>query len=133
MTNTPFDFSEAKNAINTAKSQQAMAELHVRCAYRDYGDAERAYRKALAIRILELKAEGVAATLCLDLAKGDKQIADLRYKRDVQEGVREAAKASVWRHTADRRELEQLVEWSMRRDLAEGYGEPQWTQEGVGG
>jgi hypothetical protein len=39
-----------------------------------------------------------------DLAKGDKHVADLRFKRDVAEGIREAAVSALWRHTADRRE-----------------------------
>lgn len=118
-----FDFTEARAAINTAKAAQASAEQAVRDAFSTYGNAERAYRKALAIKILELRAEGIPVTICLDLAKGDRRIADLRYARDVAEGVKEAATSAIWRHTADRRELEQLVDWSMRRDLAIDHGQ----------
>lgn len=114
MTVTPYDFGEARDAINAAKAAQASAEDAIKDAFRQYGDAERAYRKALAIKITELRADGVAATVCLDLAKGEERIATLRYKRDVQEGVKEAAMSAVWRHTANRRELEQLISWSMR-------------------
>lgn len=110
----PYDFGEAKAAIGRASIAQKNAEQNVRDAFRDHGAAEKAYRMALAKKILELRAEGVPVTICLDLAKGAEKIADLRYKRDVQEGVREAATSAVWRHTADRRELEQLVGWSER-------------------
>jgi hypothetical protein len=68
------------------------------------------------------------------LAKGDQSIADLRYERDVALGVREAARQAVYRHSANRRDLEELVDWSKRRDLAEGYGnapEPQWSPRAV--
>lgn len=110
----PYDFGEAKAAIERASLAQRHAEEEIRGAYGNYGATERAYRKALAQKIVELRADGVPATVCLDLAKGDSRIADLRYNRDVAEGMKEAATSSVWRHTADRRELEQLVSWSMR-------------------
>lgn len=110
----PYDWGQARDAINDAKLAQQNSEKAVSEAFRKYGEAERAYRKALAIRITQLRAEGTPATVCLDMAKGDPKIADLRYNRDVAEGVREAAASAIWRHTANRRELEQLVAWSMR-------------------
>lgn len=110
----PYDFGEAKRAIERASQNMKNAEQAVREAYRESAAAERAYRQALAEKILMLKAEGVAWTACQDVARGDKHVSDLRFKRDVTEGVREAAVSAQWRHTADRRELEQLVSWSMR-------------------
>lgn len=110
----PYDYGEARSAIERASLAQKNAENEIKRAYSAYGDAERAYRKALAVKIMELRSEGVPATVCLDLAKGDVKIASLRFNRDVCEGVREAAKAAIWRHSADRRELEQLVDWSQR-------------------
>lgn len=124
----PYDFAEAKAAIERASVAQRNAEQQIREAYAAYGEAERAYRKALAVRITELRAEGVPATVCLDLAKGSKQIADLRYRRDVCDGVKEAACSAVWRHTADRRELEQLVSWSLRVAPDGQVEEPQWSR-----
>jgi hypothetical protein len=110
----PYDFGEAKAAISRAATQQLTAEENIRRAAVTLGAAERAYRQALAEEILRLKAEGVAMTVAQDLAKGSKRVADLRFKRDVAEGVKEAASSAIWRHTADRRELEQLVAWSLR-------------------
>ena len=124
----PYDFGEAKAAIERASVAQKHAEQAIKDAFAAYGDAERAYRKALAVRITELRADGVPATVCLDLAKGEQQIATLRYRRDVAEGVKEAALSSVWRHTADRRELEQLVGWSMRVAPDGQFEEPAWSR-----
>lgn len=114
MTALPYDYGEAKAAIERASVAQRGAEEQVRDAYRQHADAERAYRITLAKVILELHAGGTAWTICPDLARGDPRVADLRYRRDVALGVREAAQSAVFRHTADRRELEQLVNWSLR-------------------
>jgi hypothetical protein len=119
----PYDWAEAKAAIERASQNMKSAEEFTREAYKLAGAAEKAYRVALAKRIVELRAEGVPATVCLDLAKGDAAIADLRFRRDVAEGVKEAAKSATWRHTADRKDLTGLVEWS-RRVAPEGQYEP---------
>lgn len=110
----PFDFSEARQAINQAKAQQTAAEENVKSAYRSFAEARRAYQVALAEAIVRIRAEGAAATVALDLARGDKAVADLRFKKDVSEGVMEAAKSAIWRHTADRKDLARLVDWSRR-------------------
>ena len=119
MSESPYDWAQARDAINAAKAAQKAAEDNVRSAYRQFGQTRRAYQTALAQRILALRAEAVPATLCADLARGERLVADLRFRKDVAEGMMEAAKSAVWRHTADRRELEQLVDWSMRREIAE--------------
>lgn len=110
----PYDFGEARTAINAAKAAMAASEVATRDAYKVYAAAEQAYRMALAKKILELHADGIAWTSTADIARGDKQVADLRYRRDVAEGVKEAAQAATWRHTADRKDLAALVAWSMR-------------------
>lgn len=127
MTAVPYDFSEAKAAIERASVAQKNSEEAVRQAFKDYGAKERAYRLALAQEIVRLRADGQPVTVVQDLAKGNKHVADLRYARDVAEGVKEAAVAAQWRHTADRRELEQLVDWSQRREMAEAGLQPQWS------
>jgi hypothetical protein len=114
VTAVPYDWGEAKAAISRASIAQKNAEQAVVRAYKDYGEAERAYRMALAKEIVKLRVEGQPVTIVQDLARGAKHVADLRYYRDVAKGVQEATSSAVWRHTADRRELEQLVQWSMR-------------------
>lgn len=124
----PFDFGEAKAQIDDASRAQAKAEQEIRDAFRLYGEAERSYRRALAQKITELRANGIAVSIVADLARGDAHVADLRLRRDIKDGVREAARSAIWRHQADRRELEQLVTWSMRRELAESGPQPHWTR-----
>lgn len=109
----PFDFTEARDAINSAKSAQTNAEQAVRDAFREYGAARRAYQLAFAEAIITARVEH-PATIALDLARGDAKVADLRFKKDVAEGVMEAAKSAIWRHTADRKDLARLVDWSRR-------------------
>lgn len=126
----PYDWGQARDAINAAKAAQKVAEDNVREGFKAFGLARRAYQTALASKILELRASGTAATICSDLARGDKHVAELRFRKDVAEGMKEAASSAVWRHTADRRELEQLVNWSMRV-APDGQHEPREGFEDV--
>lgn len=119
----PYEFDEAREASEGASKIQRQAEQFVIDTTKRHANAERAYRKALADKILALKAEGVAITACGDIARGDPAIADLKYARDVAEGVKEAARQAVWRATADRKDEGRFIDWSMRRELAEGWGQ----------
>lgn len=126
----PWSFEEAQRAANAASAQQKNAEEALRVAARGLAEAERSYRVALAQTITQLRADGLAATTCADVARGTKQVADLRYARDVAQGVRDAAEQSAWRLSADRRTIQGLSEWSQRRELAEHgspTGQPAWT------
>jgi len=131
---TPFDLGEARAAARLASAQQAGAETELRARSRTLADAERRYRTALAQERARLHAEdGVAWTATDDLARGARQVADLRYERDVARGIYEAAQAALWRHTADRKDVGRFIEWSMRRELAEGGQPPEpseWTTFG---
>ena len=110
----PYSFGEARNTANVASNRMKASEAFTRQAYAKYADAERAYRVALAKKILELHAEGKAWTVTADIARGDKDVADLRYERDVAEGVKQAAQDATWRLTADRKDLGAFIQWSMR-------------------
>jgi len=121
MTAAPYTFEEATRTSNGLNSQQAAAETETKRAYAAYAEAERAYRVALASEITRLRAAGISVTLAADLARGERMVADLRYRRDVAEGVVEAAKQSGWRHQANRKDGHELLRWSANRDLAEGY------------
>lgn len=101
----------------------------MREAAKELGLAEERYRVALARKITELHADGVAWSACADLARGDTGVARLRMLRDVAEGVREASVQAAWRRNADRRDVGRFIEWSGRRELAEaglGSEQPQW-------
>jgi len=118
----PYSFDQARTAAANASRAQAAAEDFIRQAYKDFAIAEHAYRVALALRITELHAEGVAWTVTGDLARGDKHVAHLKRERDIQEGVKEAASQHGWKASKDHDDTASLIAWSMRRELAEGYG-----------
>lgn len=120
--NEAYTFSRAREVERENSAKQHAAELALIEACKNAAERERIYRRALASKILGLRAEGHAATVCSDLARGDDQVANLKYERDVSEGVKDAANHAVFRASADRRTAETLIEWSMRRDLAEGAG-----------
>lgn len=121
----PWSFEAAVKASEDAEIEQRRVESEIHSAYKQYAQKERLYRVALARRILELKSQGMAVTACEVVAKGDKAIADLRYERDIAEGVKETAKHAAWRANADRRDVSDLIRWSARRDLAEYSGPSQ--------
>lgn len=121
MTTAPYTFEEARATSNVLNQNQKAAEDETKRAYRAYAEAERAYRMALAAEITRLRASGISVTLAADLARGERTVADLRYRRDVAEGLVEAAKQSGWRHQANRKDGHELLRWSANRDLAEGY------------
>lgn len=58
-------------------------------------ESERAYRVALAEKILTLREKGMPATLIGDLARGDKEVAMLKFDRDCSEVVYDNAKEAV--------------------------------------
>ena len=131
MTTAPYDFAEAVAAARRAAEAQKAGEEAVRDAAADLAEKERLYRKALAREIVQQHADGAAWTVAQDLARGDEKVADLRYERDVAQGVMEAAQQRAWRHTADRKDVLELIAWSRRRELAEsapGSEQPTWSR-----
>jgi hypothetical protein len=117
--NRPWDFDEAREACRKAAHAQEHAEEEVRRSAQELAIAEERYRVALAKRIVELRAEGTAATVCADLARGDENVASLRRTRDIQEGVYEAMKQASWRHNQNRKDAQRFADWSQRREIAE--------------
>lgn len=118
----PWPFDEAVAIAHKASKFQMQVEDEVRKAYTAHAHAEENYRLALASRIVELRAEGAAAILARDLARGDPRIAELKREEEIADGLKESAKQASWRRAADRRDVEGFTAWSMRRDLAEGRG-----------
>lgn len=114
MNPTPWDFMEAKAAAARTSRAQAQAEEDYREASAAYSIAERAYRVELAKRMTELRADGQPATLIPDLAKGDERIASLKSERDLSRGLLDAATHAIWRHNADRRDVQRFIDWSLQ-------------------
>lgn len=120
MSQSPFTFPEARAAAHSASQRQIANEAARVEAATEKAGRELAYRKALAERMTMLRAEGVAWSAAADLARGDDRVAQLRFDRDVADGVLAATEQAGFRLQADRRILEQLVRWSQARELAEG-------------
>lgn len=111
---------EAITAMQRAAIAQKEGTRLARKQYEDavdaYATAEKVYRIALAKRLLELRAEGTAATLSDDLARGDEHIAGLRYQRDIARGLMKSAEAAKRdaseAHVRHRVEVDKIVDWS---------------------
>ncbi len=129
---TPFDLEDAREAVKVAGRVQAQVEDDLRDASRAAAEAERSYRQALAEEVVKLRADGTAATLARDLARGDKRVAALAFDRDVAKGMYEAVGQAAFRRGADRRDLSALIGWSMRRDLSDDF-EGQREPSAIGG
>lgn len=116
MNRQPYDFGQAIQATNDLRSAQKAAEDNLKAAWRDFGAKRRAYQLALAKAIVRLKAEH-GATAAIELARGDEEVARLRFEKDVAEGVKEAAQSALWRYSGDRHDLREFIQWSKGVDL----------------
>lgn len=61
----------------------------------DKAESERKYKKALARKILLLKDQKMPATLINDLSRGDEEVADLRFYRDLARVQYDTAKSCM--------------------------------------
>lgn len=117
----PFDFARAHLVHEDASHEQERAEQEKSEKSWAYAQAEEEYRKALALEMWRLRREeGVAWSSLGDLARGEPKVAELKRKRDEAEGDLTIANHACYRRAADRRDTERFIDWSMRRDLAEG-------------
>lgn len=60
-----------------------------------YAEAEKAYRIALARRILDEREKGTPVTIISDICRGSTQIAGLRFERDCAEVVYKSAMEAI--------------------------------------
>ncbi len=128
----PFDIEDAREAVKVAGRVQAQVEDDLAEASEKAAECERAYRQALAQEIVKLRADGTAATLARDLARGDKRVASLAFDRDVARGMLDAVGQAAFRRGADRRDLSALILWSQKRDLRDDF-EGQREPSAIGG
>ena len=71
----------------------AIRELGIRG--RAYAQAEHDYRIALAEKTLLERDKGTPVTICSDVCRGDRKIANLRFERDVAEVVYKSALEAI--------------------------------------
>lgn len=124
-TREPMDYVTAVTVHRLEAENQREAEKVLAQRHREAAQAERDYREALAKEITTLQAAGKPATVARDLARGDKHVAELQFKRNLAEGLVDAAQQSIWRHTANRRDLEQFIEWSKRASFLDTSDQPE--------
>lgn len=113
----PLLIEDARDAEHRASELQREVEDRIREQTKALAATEQAYRQKLAERILKLHADGKAITTCENLAKGETDVADLRYRRDIAKGLLEATRQEAFRRGADRAAIGRLTDWSMRREL----------------
>ena len=126
----PWDIQEAHDILAEASRAQHDHQETIKKAVKAAAHADHLHRVALANKIGELRDAGTAAALCSKLAQGDETISLLARDAAEKEGDREIAVQEGWRLHASRKDLQELADWSKRRDLAEGYHgaqEPAWS------
>jgi hypothetical protein len=116
----PLDLDDGRKAASVLARQCRAGVEELDRAVRAHAEAEHAYRKALASKLLELRGQAVPATLALDLAKGqageegDSGVSRLRFERDLAKGMIEVARQRLRQLDGERASLRQLLEWSQR-------------------
>lgn len=123
MKGLPWEIETAREVLAEASRQQHAHQEKIKDAVRDAARSDQLYRVALARRMAELRESGMAASLCKELARGDEAIALLAYEAAITEGNREIAVQEGWRLHANRKDSQELADWSKRRDLAIDYGD----------
>jgi hypothetical protein len=81
---------------------------------RAYGEAEQNYRIALAKKILEEREKGTPVTIISDICRGDKEIARLKFERDVAETTYKSAAEAIQVYKIQIRVLENTIEREYR-------------------
>ena len=118
----PWEIEQARDVLAHASTQQHDHQDVIRDAVKRAARADQLYRVARARKAGQLRDAGKPAVMCDTLARGDEEVAALKYDADVAEGDREVAVQEGWRLHANRKDSQELAEWSKRRDLAEFHG-----------
>lgn len=126
---SPLEIQDARESVFRASELQREVERRLIETSRNLAAAERAYRRKLSDRILEIHAAGQAITACETIAKGQSDVADLRYQRDLAAGIHKSAEQEAFRRSADRRDANQLLKWSQGRDLRTDAEPVDWSKQ----
>jgi hypothetical protein len=123
MRSLPWEIDAAREVLAEASRQQHDHQDAIRDAVKAAARADQLYRVALAAEIARQREAGAAATLAKDLARGDERIAMFAYEAAITEGNKEIAIQEGWRLHANRKDSQELADWSKRKDLATDYGQ----------
>lgn len=118
----PYSFDEARLAVVHIGRRQREAERFRNERVKAAAEAEKAYRRGLAVKIIELREQGWPATVCEHLARGDDEISDLKAAASILQGAVDTASHSLYRMGSDRKSLDSLVDWS-KRVAPDGQGD----------
>jgi hypothetical protein len=110
MTETHLSFDEIRAAAHSAAQWRRDARANYERYSKEAADAERDYRKRLAIEFTQYRAEGKGAGESELLAHG--KAADDRHRRDIAQGQAKAALLRIEELERDQATLRQLAEWS---------------------
>lgn len=86
------DLMQQRN--KAVKTMQSALEMLPKRS-KDYAAAEKNYRVELRKEMMFLRSEGYPATLVSDLARGKKEIAELKEKRDIAESLMKSANEAI--------------------------------------
>jgi len=113
---TPYDYAEAKRAHHAASLYYYTLVNKFRDAKNAEGETERQYRRLLAIRVMEKRADGAAATLAETLAKGDNDVAEAKKQAIIAAGECSAVWHLLELAKANFVAISQMTKWSERVD-----------------
>lgn len=77
---------------------------------KEYAEAERQYRSALAQKILQERDKNTPVTIISDVCRGSAEIADLKFKRDVAEVLYKSAQEALNCYKLQIRVIENQIE-----------------------
>jgi hypothetical protein len=119
----PWEIQDARDVLAQASRDQSDQQEKIRDAVKAAARANHLHRVALARVIGKLRDAGKPVAVLSKLAQGDEAISLLRMEADEAEGDKEIAVQEGWRLNANRKDSQELADWSKRRELAEGYGQ----------
>ncbi|MGN7311474.1 hypothetical protein ACTHQ4_10250 [Alkalicoccobacillus gibsonii] len=106
--------SDIQSVISKMQRVQKRLDESSRAIYvlaQEKAEAEREYRVALSQRILILRTEKFPATLINDIAKGEKEIAMLRLKRDIAKEKYKSGLESMNNVRTEASLLQSILKW----------------------
>lgn len=111
----PFDLDDARQAAKALSIQRRKALDEYRRAGEEAAEAERTYKRALAVKLIALRDAGeYPAGLIPDLARGEETISDLRRTRDIKREMVWVCKEKLSSLSSEGARLGTLTEWSGR-------------------
>jgi VIT1/CCC1 family predicted Fe2+/Mn2+ transporter len=110
----PLDYEDARAAMKAAGANVRAAENELSEQIGRAADAEAEFRRALASKVITLRADGNSATLAETLARGSDEVLTYSRARDVAAGMVKFRHEVLEDRRGDRASLHKLVDYSMK-------------------